>query len=122
MTAIVKGVGLPVPLLKRTMAYHYVEPMPAGLDDNRLKWREKPLAQPKKARPKVKAAAKPKQQPRPKKTVEAEERRYRKWSYDEKEDIARRYWHGEDWVLIAKDYGVTAESVRAVCNRWTGRK
>ena len=117
MTAVVKRVG-PEPPLKATRSYRYIEPMPAGLNDNRLKWREKPVEQPKKAKPK--AVAKPKKKTKPKPAQK--QGKYRKWSFDEKEDIARRYWHGENWVSIAKDYGATTESVRAVCNRWTGHK
>ena len=120
MTAIVKDVGLPVPLLKRTMAYHYVEPMPAGLDDNRLKWREKPLGQTKK-KTKAKEPPKPKKPKAPKYVVE-KQGRYRKWSFEQKEDIVRRHENGERWETIAEDYDTTRESIRAVWSRWTGRK
>ncbi len=115
MTATVKRVG-PKPPLQATRAFHYVAPMSAGLADNHTKWREKPLKQSKK-----KEKPKPKKPKAPKYVVE-KKGRYRKWSFEQKEDIVRRHENGEKFETIAEDYGATRDSVRAVWARWVGRK
>lgn len=127
MTATVKTVG-PKPLLERTRAYHYKEPMPAGLNDYRLKWRVKPLEQPKKAKAKAKAAAKPKPKPKavPKPKLEkqpvAKKRKYRQWTIRERNDIVQRHDNGEAYATIADDYGATIAQVRSTYRRAIGDK
>lgn len=92
-----KNISLPDTLIPRTKEYHYSAPMPAGLDDNHIKWREKPL----------KNAQKPNLW-RPKR---------QKWTDDEREDIQRRHDRGEKWDEIAEDYGTTYGSVRAAVDK-----
>ena len=94
---IKKNVSLPDTLIPRTKEYHYKVPMPAGLDDNRIKWREKP----------VEKAQKPDRW-RPK---------GQKWTDDECDDIRRRHDRGEKWAEIAESYGTTYGSVRAAVDR-----
>lgn len=118
--AYIKPKVLTAPPLPATKECRYIEPMPAGLKDNHIKWREKPLEQAKK-KAKPKAAPKPKKPKAPKYVVE-KQGKYRKWSFEQKEDIVRRHDSGERWETIAEDYDTTRESVRAVWSRWTGRK
>lgn len=99
MTATVKRVG-PKPPLQATRAYHYVAPMPAGLADNHIKWREQPLTP-------------------PKKRTELWRRKGKRWSEDECDDIQRRHERGETWNEIAESYGTTYASVRAAVDRRT---
>ena len=118
MTATVKAVG-PKPLLERTRTYHYIEPMPAGLDDHRLKWRVEPLERPKKVR--AKATVKPKPQPKPKNPTAEKSKRHR-WTVSEREDIIQRRESGEDWATIADDYSTTIESIKSAYRRGIGTK
>lgn len=114
--AYIKPKILTAPPLPATKECRYIEPMPAGLKDNHIKWREKPLKQSKK-----KENPKPKKPKAPKYVVE-KKGRYRKWSFEQKEDIVRRHESGEKFETIAEDYGATRDSVRAVWARWVGRK
>ena len=119
--AYIKPKVLVAPPLPATKECRYIERMPAGLDDNHLKWRENPLEKhrKKKAKPKPKQEMK---KPRPKPKPVEKQGRNRKWTFAQKEDIVQRHESGDDWATIAEDYGTTRESVRAVCNRWMGRK
>ncbi len=94
---IKKNVSLPETLLPKTEAYHYKATAPAGLDDNHLRWREKPVEkvqEPERWRPKG-----------------------QKWTDDECDDIRRRHDRGEKWAEIAESYGTTYGSVRAAVDR-----